>query len=80
MATPAAATAFWRVAGMNYVQYVAKASTVLRTCVKGPAAAAALERDTVAYNRSYITAKGGSSAKEEVTSMKQASTPIVKES
>ena len=45
------ATTFWRLAGMNYLQYVNVASTSLRACVRTPLVKKALDREYVGYYR-----------------------------
>eukprot|EP00545_Synedropsis_sp_CCMP1620_P006431 CAMPEP_0119005958 /NCGR_PEP_ID=MMETSP1176-20130426/2028_1 /TAXON_ID=265551 /ORGANISM="Synedropsis recta cf, Strain CCMP1620" /LENGTH=71 /DNA_ID=CAMNT_0006957823 /DNA_START=94 /DNA_END=309 /DNA_ORIENTATION=+ len=65
MATPQAATSFWRIAGMSYLQYVGKSASTIRAGLKEPAKRKAMAQETFAYNRA-IWKGGEQSAKEEV--------------
>ncbi|CAM9884603.1 unnamed protein product [Heterosigma akashiwo] len=49
-----AATAFWRQAGLSYIQYLNVASSALRACLKEPAKTRALARGSVNYNWSAV--------------------------
>lgn len=65
------ATTFWRLAGLSYLEYAAKATTTLRTALKEPARTAALGRESVKYNRNVFV-EGKPTGKVTVTSMKGA--------
>ncbi|CAM9987855.1 unnamed protein product [Ectocarpus sp. 13 AM-2016] len=48
------ATTFWRLAGMTYLEYASKATTVMRGALKEPARSTALAREVVGYNRNVF--------------------------
>eukprot|EP00542_Grammatophora_oceanica_P015279 CAMPEP_0194045888 /NCGR_PEP_ID=MMETSP0009_2-20130614/18713_1 /TAXON_ID=210454 /ORGANISM="Grammatophora oceanica, Strain CCMP 410" /LENGTH=65 /DNA_ID=CAMNT_0038690925 /DNA_START=52 /DNA_END=249 /DNA_ORIENTATION=+ len=50
-------TSFWRIAGMSYLQYVAKASSTIRAGLKEPAKRKAMEQEKYFFNSS--TWEGG---------------------
>uniref|UniRef100_A0A061SLE6 F-type H+-transporting ATPase subunit epsilon n=1 Tax=Tetraselmis sp. GSL018 TaxID=582737 RepID=A0A061SLE6_9CHLO len=50
MSTPAASSAYWRIAGMSYLKYANVCADMVRSAVKsGPAKDAAKARETVYY-------------------------------
>ncbi|CAM9596406.1 unnamed protein product [Chrysoparadoxa australica] len=71
MSAPAATT-FWRVAGLSYLEFAAKATTVLRSSLAEPVRAKALARDGVNYNRN-IFVDGVGEGKSPVTSLEESS-------
>ncbi|CAM9764648.1 unnamed protein product [Choristocarpus tenellus] len=49
------ATTFWRLAGMTYLEFANKATSVVRAGLKEPARSKALAREAVTYNRNTFT-------------------------
>eukprot|EP00543_Licmophora_paradoxa_P007143 CAMPEP_0202458818 /NCGR_PEP_ID=MMETSP1360-20130828/28512_1 /ASSEMBLY_ACC=CAM_ASM_000848 /TAXON_ID=515479 /ORGANISM="Licmophora paradoxa, Strain CCMP2313" /LENGTH=69 /DNA_ID=CAMNT_0049079549 /DNA_START=60 /DNA_END=269 /DNA_ORIENTATION=+ len=47
-----AATNFWRIAGMSYLQYVNKSASTMRACLKEPAMRKAMAQEKFTYNTS----------------------------
>eukprot|EP00752_Nemacystus_decipiens_P013890 g12330.t1 len=66
------ATTFWRLAGMTYLEYASKATSVMRGALKEPARSTALAREVATYNRN-IFVNGVPQGKVPVTSLKEAS-------
>ncbi|CAM9859110.1 unnamed protein product [Pylaiella littoralis] len=66
------ATTFWRLAGMTYLEYASKATTVMRGALKEPARTAAMARDAVSYNRNVFV-NGQPQGKLPVANLKEAS-------
>ncbi|CAM9271744.1 unnamed protein product [Ectocarpus sp. 12 AP-2014] len=65
------ATTFWRLAGMTYLEYASKATTVMRGALKEPARSTALAREAVGYNRNVFV-DGKPQGKLPVANLKEA--------
>jgi len=67
MSTP---TTFWRLAGVSYIQYVTKAASTVRACLKEPAKTKAAALESFNYNSSVYSG-GNVGPKVNVTSVSQ---------
>ncbi|CAN0249156.1 unnamed protein product [Discosporangium mesarthrocarpum] len=70
------ATTFWRLAGMTYLEYASRATSVVRSALKEPARSQALAREAVTYNRNIFTG-GVPGGKLPVENLAQAGGPKV---
>ena len=68
MSTP---TTFWKLAGMSYMQYVSRSTTVLRSALKEPARTKAFANDSFFYNRA-VWENGVSGPKKGITEISKA--------
>ncbi|KAG5178327.1 hypothetical protein JKP88DRAFT_225526 [Tribonema minus] len=66
-----AATTFWRIAGLSYLEYAAATTTALRMGLKEPMRSKAMTRNAVSYNRAVFK-DGVSGAKKPVKSLADA--------
>jgi len=68
---PTAATSFWRIAGMSYLQYVNRAAGSVRSALKEPMKSKLQAQGEFSYNASTWT-KSVLNSKAEVKSLSQA--------
>eukprot|EP00536_Pseudo-nitzschia_multiseries_P001029 jgi/Psemu1/250164/estExt_Genewise1Plus.C_130028 len=68
--SPAAATTYWRIAGMTYLQYVNRAAGAVRSGLKEPMKSKLIAQSEFKYNVS-VWENGVQGAKKEISSLGQ---------
>ena len=69
------ASSFWRLAKISYVEYLAKSTTALRTCLKEPLKTQAAGREKVGYTRAFWEG-GARGERSDIESLAQAAAKV----